>query len=285
LVALQKSILIEAQPKGQVTVNHSNLPKNSLENLIKMAILEVDSLRSKYTFTGPEILKGISFEVEEDDFFAIIGPSGAGKSTLIRCINRLIEPSSGSIKLHGTDMLSLKAGELRRMRRHIGMIFQEFNLIDRMSVMDNVLSGRLGYVGPIRSIFRVFKNKDIQRALELLERVGLKDHIDKRADQLSGGQRQRVGIARALMQEPNLLLLDEPTSALDPKISREVMGLIRTMATELKVPVLCNIHDVQLAKEFCNKIIGLQDGVKMFDGPTETLDQSNLDEIYSMEVL
>lgn len=250
-----------------------------------MAILEVDNLKSKYTFSGPEILKGISFQVEEDDFFAIIGPSGAGKSTLIRCINRLIEPSSGSIKLHGTDMLALKAGELRRMRRHIGMIFQEFNLIDRMSVMDNVLSGRLGYVGSIRSIFRVFSNKDIQRALELLERVGLKDHIDKRADQLSGGQRQRVGIARALMQEPNLLLLDEPTSALDPKISREVMGLIRTMATELKVPVLCNIHDVQLAKEFCNKIIGLQDGVKMFDGPTETLDQSNLDEIYAMEVL
>jgi phosphonate transport system ATP-binding protein len=250
-----------------------------------MAILEVDNLRSKYTFSGPEILKGISFQVEEDDFFAIIGPSGAGKSTLIRCINRLIEPSSGSIKLYGTDMLALKAGELRRMRRHIGMIFQEFNLINRMSVMDNVLSGRLGYVGSIRSIFRVFTNKDIQRALELLERVGLKDHIDKRADQLSGGQRQRVGIARALMQEPNLLLLDEPTSALDPKISREVMGLIRTMATELKVPVLCNIHDVQLAKEFCNKIIGLQDGVKMFDGPTETLDQSNLDEIYAMEVL
>lgn len=250
-----------------------------------MAILEVDNLRSKYTFSGPEILKGISFQVEEDDFFAIIGPSGAGKSTLIRCINRLIEPSSGSIKLHGTDMLALNGGELRRMRRHIGMIFQEFNLINRMSVMDNVLSGRLGYVGSLRSIFRVFKDEDIQRALELLERVGLKDHIDKRADQLSGGQRQRVGIARALMQEPNLLLLDEPTSALDPKISREVMGLIRTMATELKVPVLCNIHDVQLAKEFCNKIIGLQDGVKMFDGPTETLDQSNLDEIYAMEVL
>ena len=250
-----------------------------------MAILEVDNLRSKYTFNGPEILKGISFQVEEDDFFAIIGPSGAGKSTLIRCINRLIEPSSGSIKLHGTEMLSLKAGELRRIRRHIGMIFQEFNLIDRMSVMDNVLSGRLGYVGSLRSIFRAFTNKDSQRALELLERVGLADHIDKRADQLSGGQRQRVGIARALMQEPTLLLLDEPTSALDPKISREVMGLIRTMATELKVPVLCNIHDVQLAKEFCNKIIGLQDGVKMFDGPTKTLDQSNLDEIYAMEVL
>ena len=250
-----------------------------------MAILEVENLSSRYTAKGPEILKSISFNVEADDFFAIIGPSGAGKSTLIRCINRLVEPTSGNIRLHGVDMLSLNSRSLRHMRRHIGMIFQEFNLINRMSVMDNVLSGRLGYVGALRSIFRVFSNQDIQRALELLERVGLQDHIDKRADQLSGGQRQRVGIARALMQEPNVLLLDEPTSALDPKISREVMELIRNMAVELKVPVLCNIHDVQLAKEFCNKIIGLQDGNKMFDGPTETLDQSSLEEIYAMEVL
>jgi len=250
-----------------------------------MAILEVNELRARYTSSGPEILKGITFEVEEDDFFAIIGASGSGKSTLIRCINRLVEPTSGTITLHGTELLSLKKKELRLLRRHIGMIFQEFNLIDRMTVMDNVLSGRLGHVGAFRSILRMFTNKDIQRALELLERVGLQDHVDKRADQLSGGQRQRVGIARALMQEPNLLLLDEPTSALDPKISREVMELIRSIATELKVPVLCNIHDVQLAKEFCNKIIGLQDGNKMFDGPTETLHQNSLDEIYAMEVL
>jgi len=250
-----------------------------------MAILEVNELRARYVSSGPEILKGISLEVEEDDFFAIIGASGSGKSTLIRCINRLVEPSSGTICLHGIDMLSLSQKELRLTRRHIGMIFQEFNLIDRMTVMDNVLSGRLGYVGAFRSIFRMFTNKDIQRALELLERVGLQDFVDQRADQLSGGQRQRVGIARALMQEPNLLLLDEPTSALDPKISREVMDLIRTIAVELKVPVLCNIHDVQLAKEFCNKIIGLQDGNKMFDGPTETLSQNSLDEIYAMEVL
>ena len=250
-----------------------------------MAILEVKDLKAKYASNGPEILKGISFEVEEDDFFAIIGPSGAGKSTLIRCINRLLEPTSGSVKLRGTEVLSLSHKELRKLRRHIGMIFQEFNLINRMSVMDNVLSGRLGYVGTFRSVFRVFNDKDIQRALELLERVGLQDHVGKRADELSGGQRQRVGIARALMQEPTLLLLDEPTSALDPKISREVMELIKSMATELKVPVLCNIHDVQLAKETCNKIIGLQDGVKMFDGPTASLAQDNLEEIYAMEVL
>lgn len=250
-----------------------------------MTILQVKDLRARYSANGPEILKGISFEVEENDFFAIIGPSGAGKSTLIRCINRLLEPESGSIILHGTDVLKLRQKELRHLRRHIGMIFQEFNLINRMSVMDNVLSGRLGYVGLFRSVFRAFSNKDIQRALDLLEKVGLQDHVDKRADQLSGGQRQRVGIARALMQEPTLLLLDEPTSALDPKISREVMELIKSIATELKVPVLCNIHDVQLAKETCNKIIGLQDGNKMFDGPTPSLDQASLEEIYAMEVL
>ncbi len=250
-----------------------------------MSVLEIDDLRVRYGGRGPEVLKGVSFDVDADDFFAIIGPSGAGKSTLIRCINRLIDPTSGSIRLDGTDVLALGSRELRRLRRHIGMIFQEFNLIERMSVMDNVLSGRLGYVGSLRSVFRAFPRKDIQRALELLERVGLQDHVDKRADELSGGQRQRVGIARALMQEPTLLLLDEPTSALDPKISREVMGLIKSIATELRVPVLCNIHDVQLAREFSNKIIGLQDGNKMFDGPTETLDKARLDEIYAMEVL
>ena len=180
---------------------------------------------------------------------AMIGPSGAGKSTLIRCINRLVEPTSGSINLLGKDVIVLKARALRELRRDVGMIFQEFNLINRMSVMDNVLSGRLGYTGNLRSLFRHFPKKDIDQALYFLDRVGLSDHINKRADELSGGQRQRVGIARALMQQPKLLLLDEPTSALDPKISREVMALIRGIAQELGVPAVCNIHDVQLAKE------------------------------------
>ncbi len=250
-----------------------------------MPILSISDLKVRYSASGPEILKGISFEVEADDFFAIIGPSGAGKSTLIRCINRLVEPNSGSIHLYGKDVLALSARQLRRTRRDIGMIFQEFNLVDRMSVMDNVLSGRLGYMGNFSALFKLFSKKDISRALEVLDRVGLSDHIDKRADELSGGQRQRVGIARALMQEPKLLLLDEPTSSLDPKISREVMGLILELAKDLKVPVLCNIHDVQLAMEFCNKIIGLQDGIKMFDGPTSDMNEDRLSEIYAMEVL
>lgn len=250
-----------------------------------MSILSVRDLRVRYSASGPEILKGINFDVEEDDFLAIIGPSGAGKSTLIRCINRLVEPKSGEIRLYGTDVLSLNSRNLRKLRRGIGMIFQEFNLVDRMSVMDNVLSGRLGYVGDVTALFRLFSKQDISRALMVLDRVGLTDHVDKRADELSGGQRQRVGIARALMQDPKLLLLDEPTSSLDPKISREVMALIMEIAAEYKVPVLCNIHDVQLAMEFCNKIIGLQDGIKMFDGPTSKMNAKKLDEIYAMEVL
>ena len=250
-----------------------------------MAILHVEDLCVRYSTSGPEILKGVSFDVEADDFFAIIGPSGAGKSTLIRCINRLVEPTSGAITFRGDNVLKLGSRKLRHVRRDIGMIFQEFNLVNRMSVMDNVLSGRLGYVGSFRALFRLFGNEDISRALSILDRVGLSDHIDKRADELSGGQRQRVGIARALMQDPKLLLLDEPTSALDPKISREVMALIMKIAKEFNVPVLCNIHDVQLAMEFCNKIIGLQDGIKMFDGPTSAMDQGRLNEIYAQEVL
>ena len=250
-----------------------------------MTILKVSGLHASYSSSGPEILKGIDFAVEDDDFFAIIGPSGAGKSTLIRCINRLVEPSRGEIIFDGRNVTSMPRRELPRLRRDIGVIFQEFNLIDRMSVMDNILSGRLGYTGNLRTLFRAFPRADIDRGIAMLDRVGLIEHVDKRADELSGGQRQRVGIARALMQNPKMLLLDEPTSALDPKISREIMGLIKQMATELNVPCLCNIHDVQLATEFCNKVIGLQDGYMMFNGPTEEMNTDRLNEIYAMEVL
>ena len=250
-----------------------------------MKMLEVKDLRIRYNKSGPEILKGISFSVESDDFLAIIGPSGAGKSTLIRCINRLVEPTSGDIFFDGISVINLNQSAMRKIRCKMGMIFQEFNLVERMSVIDNVLSGRLGYTSTIRSLFKMFPKSDIQKALEYLNRVGLSDFIEKRATELSGGQRQRVGIARALMQNPKLLLVDEPTSSLDPKISREVMGMIKKMSEEENVPVLCNIHDVALALEFSNKVIGIQDGVKKFEGPPNTVDKSTLDEIYALEVL
>jgi len=245
--------------------------------------LEVKNLRAGYA--GREILKGVSFQVDADDFFAIIGPSGAGKSTLIRCVNRLVEPTGGQVLFHGVDLLQLDQARLREARRSIGMIFQEFNLIERLSVMDNVLTGRLGYTGTLRSLMRMFTAEDIRKALALLDRVGLGEYVDKRADRLSGGQRQRVGIARALIQNPRMLLVDEPTSSLDPKISREVMGLIREIAREFHIPVLCNIHDVELATEFCTHVIGLQDGVKKFEGRPAELNAQALHEIYAMEVL
>jgi len=250
-----------------------------------MPVLEINDLRIRYSHSGPEVLKGVSLTVDAGDFFAIIGPSGAGKSTLIRCINRLIEPTSGEVILNGKTITRMGNRDLRRARRDMGMIFQEFNLVDRMTVMDNVLSGRLGYLGTLRSILRWYPKSDIRNALILLEKVGLGDFVDKRADELSGGQRQRVGIARALIQQPRILLVDEPTSSLDPKIAREVMGMIKTMSEEFDVPVLCNIHDVQLALEFSNHVIGLQDGIKKFDGPTKEVDKDILEEIYAMEIL
>jgi phosphonate transport system ATP-binding protein len=246
-------------------------------------VLEVTNLRAGYA--GREILRGVSFTVNADDFLAIIGPSGSGKSTLMRCVNRLVEPTGGEIVFNGKNILVVDASELRAIRRNMGMIFQGFNLIERLSVMDNVLTGRLGYTGTLRSLFRMFTKDDIKQALNLLDQVGLSDQIDKRADRLSGGQRQRVGIARALIQNPKLLLVDEPTSSLDPKISREVMSLIREMARELHVPVLCNIHDVELATEFCTRVIGLQDGSKKFEGNPGELDRRALQDIYAMEVL
>src|SRR3954465_15274183 len=245
--------------------------------------LEGRALRAGYA--GREILKGVSFRVAPDDFFAIIGPSGAGKSTLIRCVNRLVEPSGGEVLLDGNNLPALPQKQLRTARRNIGMIFQEFNLIERLSVMDNVLTGRLGYTGTLRSILRMYTKDDIAQALRLLDRVGLAEHVDKRADRLSGGQRQRVGIARALIQNPKLLLVDEPTSSLDPKISREVMTLIREIAREFHIPVLCNIHDVDLACDFCTRVIGLQDGLKKFEGTPAELDKAALQDIYAMEVL
>jgi phosphonate transport system ATP-binding protein len=214
---------------------------------------------------------------------ALIGPSGAGKSTVIRCINRLVEPTAGTITLNDTEITTLGGAELRRARRRMGMIFQEYALVERLTVMENVLSGRLGYVGFWRSWLRKFAQADVDAAFRLLARVGLDDMADKRADELSGGQRQRVGICRALIQDPDLLLVDEPTASLDPKTSRQIMRLIKELCVERKLSAIINIHDVMLAQMFAERIVGLRLGEIVYDGPPADLTPEVLTKIYGEE--
>ena len=232
------------------------------------------------SYSGVEALKGVNLEVKSDEFVALIGRSAAGKSTLLRCINRLVEPTSGEVLFRGIDLTTLDTKELREARRDIGMIFQEFNLVNRLPVITNVIAGRLGYLNTWRVMFRAFPKEDIQRAEEILERVGLIDFKEHRADRLSGGQRQRVGIARALIQDPKLLLIDEPTSSLDPQIGHEIMELMLEISEETKIPVLISIHDIDLAKEFASRIIALKFGQKIFDGNPEDV---CFDEVYKYE--
>jgi phosphonate transport system ATP-binding protein len=213
----------------------------------------------------------------------IIGPSGAGKSTLIRCINRLVEPTSGKVMLDGIDVRGLNRRELRKVRRRMGMIFQEYNLIERLTVMENLLSGRLGYVGFWKTYRRKFPPEDVAAAFKLLDRVGLAGYQNTRADALSGGERQRVGISRALMQQPDLLLVDEPTASLDPKTSRQIMRLLVELAHERGTPALVNIHDVGLAQSFADRIIGLAEGRIVFDGTAQQVTADVLTEIYGEE--
>ncbi|MFK7859008.1 MAG: phosphonate ABC transporter ATP-binding protein [Granulosicoccus sp.] len=245
-------------------------------------MLSVTNLSKTYA-AGDKALDDVTFTIPAGQVVGLIGPSGAGKSTLIRCVNRLVEPSSGSVKLGNTTITGLSTSDLRSVRRRIGMIFQEYALVERLTVMENVLSGRLGYVSFWRSFFRNFPAKDVQKAFALLERVGLSDHASKRADALSGGQRQRVGIARALEQDPQLLLIDEPTASLDPKTSRQIMRLLLEICNESGLPAIINIHDVVLARQFTERLIGLQAGKIVFDGPPKDLDDTALTQIYGEE--
>jgi phosphonate transport system ATP-binding protein len=245
-------------------------------------MLRLEKLVKRYP-TGDEALTGIDLEVPAGQVMALIGPSGAGKSTLIRCINRLVEPSSGRVLLGQEELTKLGPGALRRARRRMGMIFQEYALVERLSVMENVLSGRLGYVGFWKSWLRRFPQSAIDEAFRLLERVGLDTMVDKRADELSGGQRQRVGIARALIQDPEILLVDEPTASLDPKTSRQIMRLICELCEERGLAAIINIHDVALAQMFVQRVVGLQLGRIVYDGPPDGLSAEALTEIYGEE--
>jgi phosphonate transport system ATP-binding protein len=238
---------------------------------------------SKEYVAGKPVLQGIDVTVAATGITTIIGPSGTGKSTLIRCINRLVEPTSGEILFEGRDLARARGVELRHARRRIGMVFQEYNLVERLTVMENLLSGRLGYVSPLRAWRRKFPPADIARAQSLLATVGLAGFANQRADALSGGQRQRVGIARAVMQQPRLLLADEPTSSLDPKTSVEIMQLLADVARSHRIPVLINMHDVALARRFADRILGMSGGRIIFDGPPDRLSDTILRQIYGGE--
>lgn len=245
-------------------------------------MLKISGLSKVYP-TGTAALKNVSFTVDEPKVVTIIGPSGAGKSTLIRCVNRLVEPTSGTIMLDDVDILALSRRDLRKVRRRIGMIFQEYNLVERLTVMENLLSGRLGYVSFWKTYRRKFPPGDVTAAFALLDRVGLSGYQNTRADALSGGERQRVGISRALMQQPDLLLVDEPTASLDPKTSRQIMRILVELAHERGTPALVNIHDVGLAQSFADRIIGLRGGTIVFDGPPDRVTAKVLTEIYGEE--
>ncbi len=245
-------------------------------------MLDIENLHKRYP-TGDPALKGVSLKLEAGSMLGLIGPSGAGKSTLIRCINRLVEPTQGRILLDGHDLATLSGGRLRAVRREIGMIFQQHALVERLTVMENLLAGRLGYTRFWPSWLRRFPQEDIRLAYHLLDRVGLSGMENKRADALSGGQRQRVGIARALMQRPRMLLVDEPTASLDPKTARQVMRLLLELCSEHQLAAIINIHDVVLATEFLPRIVGLRSGSVVYDGPAAQVDHRVLTEIYGDE--
>ena len=245
-------------------------------------MLRLNQLTKTYK-TGDKALQEVDLEVPKGQVLALIGPSGAGKSTLIRCVNRLVEPTGGEAWLDDLELTRLGSGALRKARRSMGMIFQEYALVERLTVMENVLSGRLGYVGFWRSFLRRYPQSDIDEAFRLLHRVDLLHMADKRADELSGGQRQRVGICRALIQNPKLLLVDEPTASLDPKTSRQIMRLICELCEERGLAAIINIHDVALAQMFVSRVVGLRFGSIEFDGTPQQLTPGVLTTIYGEE--
>jgi phosphonate transport system ATP-binding protein len=263
-----------------------NQPSPETDNRLtgNSPMLIIEHLTKVYD-NGFKALDDVSFEVPDGQFVALIGLSGSGKSTLLRCINRLIEPTEGRIIWNGQDVTAISDEEIRYLRRRIGMIFQQFNLVKRSQVITNVLAGRLGYTNPIYSLFNYFSQDDRERALANLERVGIGSQAYKRASELSGGQQQRVAIARALMQDPELMLADEPVASLDPATSHGVMKYLEDLNKEDGLTVLCSLHFLSLARTYADRVIALKDGRLEFDGPPSEIDNDRFKEIYGEDAV
>jgi len=249
-----------------------------------MPLLKVGKLGKSYN-GDTKVLSDVSFEVEAGEFISIIGPSGAGKSTLLRCMNRMVEIDEGKVIFDGNDVGSLSKKELRKMRTNIGMIFQHYNLVPRLSVIENVLHGRFGYKTTVQGILGRFTEDEKEQAFYLLKKLGIEEHAYKRCDQLSGGQQQRVGIARALIQEPKILLCDEPIASLDPNASKVIMDYLKSITMELNITCIVNLHQVEIARSYSDRIIGLSKGGVVFDGPSFRLSTDSTDLIYGTKTV
>jgi phosphonate transport system ATP-binding protein len=263
-------------------MNMNITPDNKIISIApaeKSPIVSLVNVSKTYVRGKLVALTDVSFEVGHGEFVVILGPSGAGKSTMLRCINRLAEPTGGQIFLRGVEITDAPRS-LRKARREIGMVFQQFNLVTRLSVMMNVLSGRLSYRSTWRSLFYSFTREDRAIALECLEMVALGHKAFQRADTLSGGEQQRVAIARALAQRPKLILADEPVASLDPKIARQVLDYLKDVSQRLGISVICNLHQIDFAREYAERIIGLSQGRLIFDGPPSALTDDIINQIY-----
>jgi len=245
-------------------------------------LLEICNLVKVYD-NKVRALDDVTFTVPPGQFLAVIGLSGSGKSTLLRCINRLIEPTAGQIIWEGANITTASQEDLRRIRRRIGMIFQHFNLVARSSVLTNTLAGRLGYVNPAWSLLNRFPAEDVRRARANLERVGIGDKADVRADELSGGQQQRVGIARALMQNPAILLADEPVASLDPVLAHSIMKILKQLNQEDGITVICSLHFLDLVQRYADRAIALNQGKLVFDGLPHEIDDHRFRDIYGKD--
>ena len=247
-----------------------------------MSLLQVERLGKSYN-SETKVLNDINFKVEAGEFVSIIGPSGAGKSTLLRCINRMVEINEGKVIFDHLDVGNMRKKKLRKLRTNIGMVFQHYNLVPRLTVIENVLHGRFGYKTTMQGILGRFSEDEKERAFFLLSKLGIEEHAYKRCDQLSGGQQQRVGIARALIQDPKLILCDEPIASLDPNASKVIMDHLKSITSELNITCLVNLHQVEVAQSYSDRIIGLKKGGIVFDGPNNKLTNDRINGIYGTE--